>query len=117
MKFEELKTARKKFRGTQDKNFVDRIYKIIQSFNAQKIAPTTRQISNVYYKVQSIDEAILNTDMSQPTNVQDSILQSVLNPLVSRKKLLPFYEQRNQKCFVIPEIYSKWTNELVKGHK
>lgn len=109
MKITEVKSARTTFKGVHDSKFTDSIYKIVLEFNLKDEAPTTRQISNVYNKVQTIQEAITSTDKDTlPTNVQDSILQSVLNPLLAQKKLKAVFGEGNQKCWLVQdEILNK----------
>ena len=105
MKLKEFKNARRKFRGTQDKNIVKKILSIIKEFNMKEEMPSTRQISNVYHGVQTVDNAILSTDTeSLTTAVQDSILQGILNPLGAKNKLEFAYGSRNQKFWKLPDF-------------
>ena len=105
MKLNEFKNARRKFRGTQDKNIVKRILTIIKNFNTLGEMPSTRQISNVYHKVQTVENAIESTDTeSMTTAVQDSILQGILNPLATKRKLEFAYGSRNQKFWKLPDF-------------
>ena len=104
MKLKEFKDGRTTFRATKDKIIVSKILEIIKQFNLKNEAPTTRQISNVYHKVQNIQEAIDSVDkITMPTNIQDSILQGILNPLLSSKKLQSCFGQGNSKCWKLPD--------------
>ena len=116
MKLKEFKSGRKTFRATKDKVIVSKILDIIKKFNLKEEAPTTRQISNVYHEVQTIEEAIVSVDKeSMPTNIQDSILQGVLNPLLASKKLQSCYGQGNSKCWKLPdEILVRFTKQTKK---
>jgi len=104
MKLEEFKSGRKTFRATKDKIIVSKILDIIKQFNLKNEAPTTRQISNVYHKVQTIEESLIAVDKEQmPTNIQDSILQGILNPLLASRKLQSCFGQGNSKCWKLPD--------------
>ena len=111
MKISEFQNSRKNFKSTADKIVTSRILKIIKCFNEKDELPSTRQISNVYHLCKNdeqmmkfVEAEIKDTDISLPTNVQDSILQGTLNPLASTKKLEFCYGSRNQKFWKLPDF-------------
>ena len=104
MKLTDFKTARKNFRGTSDKNLTSKVFKIIKDFEVLGNAPSTRQINNVLLKVQTVTDAIKKTDKATlGTASQDSLLQSVLNPLKVLNKLNAVYGEGNQKFWTIKQ--------------
>ena len=115
MELKEFKAGRKEFRMAKDEAQVKKVLDVIAQFNKAGHAPSTRQISNVYMAVQTVDQALENADQSIPTQVQDSILQGFLNPLQHAKKLEATYGPRNQKYWKLPdEVISRITKAMAK---
>ena len=111
MKLSEFKNARKEFRGTQDSELTAKILKIIKEANLKGNMISTRQISNLYYG-KSKDS------MELTTTFQDSILQSVLNPMRSNKKLIACYGERNSLFWKFPdEVLARMKKQNVSDSK
>jgi len=94
---DEFKSMRETRESMADKKTVDAILRIIAIENKSDNFPSTREISNIFHGKPKDSQTL-------KTPVQDSILQSVLNPLRKKKILSAKYGKRNQLFWELNEI-------------
>jgi len=93
----EFEKMRENREGISDKKMTEKIMRIIAKENNANNFPSTREISNVFHG-QAKDSVKLKTE------IQDSILQSILNPLRKRKILVGRYGKRNQLYWELNKV-------------
>jgi len=110
MKLSKFLTLNKERTTIDNKEKEQQVKNILK--NAEAIgepALTTRQISNIIHKVQNLQDAVKNVDKKTlTTKYQDSILEGVLNPMLSRNILVARFIEGN-KVFALSSSVRKVT--------